>query len=186
MIYETIVTTRHPDGRTHLAPMGVSDEDGLTVIAPFRPSRTLDFILAAGAAVLNCTDDVRVFAGCLTGRRDWPLEPSERVAVPRLAGALSHTELELVRVADDAVRPRLYCRAVWSRTHGAFRGFNRAQAAVIELAILVSRRDRLPAGEIARAVETLQIAMEKTAGPREREAWGWLMECLGRPGPRPG
>ena len=185
MIYETIVTTRHPDGRTHLAPMGVSDADGLIVIAPYRPSRTLDFILAAGAAVLNCTDDVRVFAGCLTGRRDWPLTASERVAVPRLAGALSHTELELVRVSEDAVRPRLYCRTVWEQTHGAFRGFNRAQAAVIELAILVSRLDRLPAGRIEREAEHLQIAVEKTAGPRELEAWGWLMERLARRVPRP-
>jgi uncharacterized protein len=175
MIHEVIVTTRHPDGRTHCAPMGISQEDGHFVIAPFRPSTTLDFLLTARAAVLNYTDDVRIFAGCLTGRRDWPLAPAHRVAVPRLAAVLAHTEVELVRVVEDEVRPRLLCRRVWDQTHAPFKGFNRAQAAVIELAILVSRLDRLPADKIAREIEYLHIALEKTAGPHEREAWGWLM-----------
>lgn len=175
MIHETIVSTRHPDGRTHLAPMGIFREDGHIVIAPFRPSTTLDFVLESRAAVLNYTDDVRVFAGCLTAHRDWPLTVAQRVAAPRLATALAHTEVELVRVVEDEVRPRLLCRRVWDQTHGPFRGFNRAQAAVIELAILVSRLDRLPVHEVARDVEYLQTALEKTAGPREREAWDWLM-----------
>ncbi len=59
--------------------------------------------------------------------------------------------------------------------HRPFRGFNRAQAAVIEAAILVSRLHILPAEKIAREVEYLDIAISKTAGAREREAWDLLM-----------
>ena len=62
--------------------------------------------------------------------------------------------------------------------HAPFSGFNRAQAAVIELAILSSRLDFLPREKVARETAYLAIAIEKTAGPRETEAWDWLMQKL--------
>ena len=127
---------------------------------------------------INCTDDVRVFAGCLTGRRDWPVAPTDRVAGLRLAGAIAHTEVSVERVEDDPVRPRLHCRVRHHATHAPFRGFNRAQAAVLELAILVSRLDRLPAEKIDAELGYLAIAVEKTAGAREREAWEWLLAAV--------
>jgi hypothetical protein len=175
LIREVIVTSRSPAGAPHIAPMGITERDGLIVVAPFRPSTTLDNLLAQRAAAINYTDDVRIFAGCITGRRDWPLVDAERVAAPRLADALAHTEVALQAVEEDAVRPRLLCRPVFGATHAPFRGLNRAQAAVLELAILVSRLDRLPCDKIEREIAYLQIALDKTAGPREREAWGWLM-----------
>ena len=174
MIRETIVTTLGADGTPHLAPMGVRVEDGLYVIAPFRPSRTMDNLLESGEAVINYTDDVRVFAGFHTGRRDWPTVPAGRVRGVRLAQALAHVEVELARWEDDEVRPRIHCRELARETHGPFRGFNRAQAAVIEAGILASRLRRLPAEKIDREMDYLRIAVEKTAGPREREAWQWL------------
>ncbi|NBS93651.1 MAG: DUF447 family protein, partial [Betaproteobacteria bacterium] len=67
-IREVIVTTQSPEGLPHIAPMGVWEEDGLVTLAPFRPSRTLDNVLARSVAVVNACDDVRIFAGCLTGR----------------------------------------------------------------------------------------------------------------------
>jgi hypothetical protein len=36
-------------------------------------------------AGVNLTDDVRVFAGCLTGRRDWPLTSTIDVAAAFVA-----------------------------------------------------------------------------------------------------
>lgn len=155
--------------------MGITRRGDLYVIAPFRPSTTLDNVLRTGFAVVNFTDDVRVFAGCLTGRYDWPLVEAARVDAPRLAGALAHAELELEAVEEDDVRPRLICRPVLEAMHRPFQGFNRAQAAVLELAILVSRLDRLPFDKVAREIEYLRIAIDKTAGPREQESWDWLM-----------
>jgi hypothetical protein len=175
VIREVIVTTRGRTGQVHIAPMGISRRGDLIVIAPFRPSTTLENLLDRRCAVVNYTDDVRVFAGCLTGRRDWPLVDAERVDAPRLPGALAHTELELAEIEEDAVRPRLICRTVLDATHAPFRGLNRAKAAVLELAILVSRLDRLPPEKIAREIEYLRIALDKTAGPEEQEAWDWLM-----------
>jgi hypothetical protein len=158
--------------------MGVRESEGRVILAPFRPSTTLDNVLATGCATVNLSDDVRVFAGCLTGRRNWPTLPCVRTPGVRLDGALAHRELKLAGVEDDAQRPRLYMDVVYEQTHGAFRGFNRAQAAVLECAILVSRLHMLPAEKIDAELEYLAIAIDKTAGPAELEAWSWLLERI--------
>jgi hypothetical protein len=36
----------------------------------------------------------------------------------------------------------------------------------------------LPPDKIEREIGYLQIAIDKTAGPRERQAWDWLMERI--------
>jgi hypothetical protein len=178
MIHETIVTTLNADGSTHIAPMGVRELDGLVVVAPFRPSHTLDNLERARAAIVNLTDDVRVFAGCLTGRHDWPLCAARRLPIRRLEAALSHRELEVLRVDEDPQRPRFHCTVVHAETHAPFRGFNRAQAAVLEAAILVSRMHLLPMERIRREMDYLRNAVDKTAGEREREAWSWLQQRI--------
>ena len=179
MIRETIVTTQDRDGRCHVAPIGVRElADERLVIAPFRPSATLDNLLARGCAVVNHCDDVRVFAGCVTGRRDWPALPAERIDGVRLAGAIAHREVVVAEVEDDELRPRLICRTVHRAAHAPFAGFNRAQAAVVEGAILVSRLHMLPAVKVDTEIAYLAIAVDKTAGPVEREAWGWLMDKI--------
>jgi hypothetical protein len=175
-IRETIITTVDGSGKVHIAPIGIIAEKDGWVIAPFRPSVTLDNLAAVPFAVANYTDDVRIFAGCLTGRRDWPTQPVEGFAVPRLKAALAHSVLRVESISDDAVRPRHFCRVVQEETHAPFTGLNRAKAAVLELAILVSRLGMLPREKIEAEITYLSIAIEKTAGPDEREAWGWLMQ----------
>jgi hypothetical protein len=103
---------------------------------------------------------------------------AEKIGCSRLTDALAHRELELVEVEDDPVRPRLLCRTVHEQSHGAFPGFNRARSAVIEAAILVSRLHMLPMDKIDAELAYLQIAIDKTAGPHELEAWGWLIERI--------
>lgn len=175
-IQEVIVTTADGGGQAHIAPMGIRRRGELILVAPFRPSRTLDNLVQTRCAAINFTDDVRLFAGCLTGRRDWPLVPSERIVAPRLAESLAHCEVALAEIQEDPARPKLLCRPVFEANHSPFQGFNRARAAVLELAILVSRLEMLPPEKIAREIAYLHIAIDKTAGPKELEAWGWLME----------
>lgn len=177
-IYETVVTTVDAAGRPHVAPMGVRYRGRQVVLMPFKPSTTLDNVLATRHAVLNLTTDVRVFAGCVTGRRQWPLLPAERVPGQRLAGALGHAELALAEVRDDAQRPVLLLDRVHEATHAPFPGFNRAQAAVIEGAVLVSRLGMLSAAKVDVEMAYLQIAIDKTADDAEREAWAWLHEAI--------
>lgn len=188
MIFETIVTTLSTAGVPHIAPMGVRYESDMVVLMPFKPSTTLDNILTSHCAVLNLTTDTRIFAGCITGRRDWPLLPAETIRCLRLASSMGHVELQLVHMRDDTTRPVLQMARGYAARHGDFAGFNRAQAAVIEGSVLVSRLNMLPAAKIDSEMEYLQIAIDKTAGPEELEAWQWLRDAvdLFRANPRTG
>ncbi|HZV98612.1 MAG TPA: DUF447 domain-containing protein [Methylophilaceae bacterium] len=176
MIYETIITSADAQSNPHIAPFGIREREGLILIAPFRPSASLDNLLNSGTAVVNLVDDVRIFAGALTGRRNWPIHAAEKINGFVLDAALAHKELELVEVKEDLTRPELYFRVVHEANHAPFQGFNRAQAAVIELAVLVSRLHMLPIEKIDSEIAYLAIAIQKTAGEREQQAWGWLME----------
>jgi uncharacterized protein len=178
-IRESIVVTMNADGTAHVAPLGVIEEGPFLVIAPFKPSTTLDNLRRHPFATVGYTTDVRVFAGCVTRRkRDWPVLPALRIAGFRLEAALAHSEVEVAEVQEHELRPRFSCREVHEAVHAPFRGLNRAQAAVLEGAILVSRLHMLEADRIEREIAHLEIAIDKTAGEAEREAWGWLVERI--------
>lgn len=176
IIYEAIVISCDAEGQPHIAPFGIRKRGERVLIAPFRPSTSLDNLIKQKVATLNFTDDVRVFAGALTGRRSWPVHQATSVQGFVLNTALSHQELVLEEVVEDDLRPQLLFKVVHREQHSPFQGFNRAQAAVIELAVLVSRLHMLPADKVRNEMAYLKIAIEKTAGERELEAWGWLCE----------
>ena len=175
-IVETIVTTTNAEGRPHIAPLGLIEDGDGWIIAPFKPSRTLDNLIANPFAVASHPGDVRVFAGCVTGRRDWPTVPADVVNGVRLRDAVSHWELAVAGVTEDDARPRFHCKVVHVASHAPWGGYNRAEAAVLELAVLTTRLAMLPPEKIDAELDYLNIAISKTAGPRELEAWGWLME----------
>ena len=177
-IFETVVTTVSSSGVPHTAPMGVRYQQARVVLMPFKPSTTLDNIVATRHAVLNLITDTRVFAGCVTGRRDWPTLPAQKIAGVYLACALNHVELVLEDHAEEAQRPVLRMARVHEAAHAPFVGMNRAQAAVVEGAVLVSRLRMLAQEKIDAEMAYLQIAIDKTAGPGEHEAWGWLREAV--------
>ena len=135
-------------------------------------------MLANRCAVVNMVDDVRIFAGALTGHNQWPSYSAAKVKGVVLEAALAHRELELTDIKEDASRPQLYFNVVHEEVHNPFRGFNRAQFAVIELAILVSRLHMLPMEKLDAEMAYLQIAIDKTAGEHEQQAWTWLMEKI--------
>ena len=186
MIFETIIITVNSQNEPHIAPFGVRYEQDKVIISPYKPSITLDNIVATKTATLNITDDVRVFAGALVNNKaDNKTNNIKYAALQvnihagyRLANALSHMELALIEVKHDDLRPQLIMQKVAEFNHKPFTGFNRAQAAVIELCILVSRLHMLPKDKVIAEMQYLQIAIDKTAGEREIEAWGWLAKKI--------
>jgi hypothetical protein len=114
----------------------------------------------------------------LTGHKTWTYLEASKIKGFRLAECLTHLELKLVEIREDALRPQLVMEKLFEEQHGYFKGFNRAQAAVIELAVLVSRLHILPRERIESELAYLQIAIDKTAGTHELEAWGWLIEKI--------
>ena len=178
MIRETIVTTASADGRPHVAPMGATPIENGWLLQPFRPSTTLENFLSSRCGSVNFTDDARIFAGCVTKRRpEWPTVKADLVDSVRLEHALAHHEVRVERV-EDGERPKLYCSVVHRANHRPFPGLNRAVAAVLEGAVLASRLHMLSAEKIDQEFAYLQIAIDKTAGPHEREAWEWLTEAV--------
>jgi hypothetical protein len=178
MIREMILITKGEDGAPHIAPLGLIEDGKFWIAAPFRPSRTLDNLAARPQFTANVTDDVRIFAGSLTGRKDWPVASADTIEGWRLSDCVAHYELEVAERIEDEVRPRFRCRVVHAVAHRPAPGFNRAQGAVIEAAILTSRLHMLPPEKIRGELAYLEIAIQKTAGPREAEAWGWLRERI--------
>ena len=114
-----------------------------------------------------------------------PFKPSttlDNILVTRLACALEHVLLRLERSDEDPERPTLTLARVHESRHSPWRGFNRAQAAVVEGAVLVSRLHLLPPAKVDAEMRYLQIAIDKTAGAAEREAWEWLQDAVARHG----
>lgn len=181
-IHEVIVTTLDQTGNAHSAPMGISEVNGYFHIKPFKPSATYENLKRHPFCTINYCDDVRVFAGALTGRRQWPVKSCEQIEGVYLELALTHSEIKISHVDDDDIRACFYGEVVAEKMHTPFRGYNRAQSAVIEAAILVSRLNMLSEQKIREEIEYLTIAISKTAGERELEAWGWLMDKVKQAG----
>jgi uncharacterized protein len=132
VIFETIIITVNAQQQPHATPFGVRYEDENIIIAPYKPSTTLNNILQSKLAVMNMTDDVRVFAGALTGRSDWSYlqialganTHAPSAPVYRLADCLTHAVLELIEVREDETRPQLVMKAIASENHQSFQGFS--------------------------------------------------------------
>tara|TARA_Y100000590_G_scaffold146519_2_gene168355 strand:+ start:5992 stop:6549 length:558 start_codon:yes stop_codon:yes gene_type:complete len=175
MIHEVIVTTKSNDGEVHIAPMGIKMNQQEVFVSPFKPSKTLVNLISQKNAVINFTDDVRIFAGIICGiKKDWPLINLNTTDIPRLENVNSHFEISVIDIIDDEVRPKVICQILNKKVHSPFLGFNRAQFSVIEASVLVSRLGRISLDKILKEIEYLKIGIEKTAGDREKEAWNWI------------
>lgn len=178
MIIETIVTSLAPDGAVNFAPMGVEWSEDALVLKPFLETTTFRNVSGSGAAVVNLTDDVMLFAQAAISSPRFPSSPAEVVRGVVLEAACSWREVEVVRVDDTPPRSRIDTRVVHRGFRREFLGFNRARHAVLEAAILATRTHLLPAEQIREELARLQVIVDKTAGPREREAMALLSEYV--------
>jgi len=169
-IVETVTTTINPDGTVNCAAMGVEWGDETIVIKPYRPTRTLRNLRATGAAVVNLTDDILLFTQAALGDPHPPTRPTATIDGAVLADACSWREVAVEAIDESGPRARVATRVVGRGIGREFLGFNRARHAVLEASIVASRARLLPAAEIRAELERLQVLVDKTAGPREREA----------------
>ena len=174
MIVETIVTTIDREGKINFAPMGVEWGEETIVLKPFLETTTFRNLTAGRAAVVNLTDDAMLFAQGAVSSPQFPAVPASVVPGVVLEAACSWRELEVVSVDATPPRSRIETRVVHRGVRREFIGFNRARHAVLEAAILATRTHLIPADEIREEYARLQIIVDKTAGPREREAMEFL------------
>jgi uncharacterized protein len=178
VIIETIVTTMAEDGAINCAPMGVEWGEAAIVLKPFLETATYRNVLATRAAVVNLTDDVRVFARAAISN---PTFPSVAAAVVRgvvLADCCSWREVEVRSIDSSPPRSRIETAVVHRGTRRDFIGFNRACHAVLEAAIYATRVHLLPRAFLESELARLQIIVDKTAGPHEHEAMALLTDYI--------
>ncbi|MFM8930401.1 MAG: DUF447 domain-containing protein [Gemmataceae bacterium] len=182
MVFEGLVSTVDPEGGRHVAPMGPRFESGesdpIFELAPFQGSSTLKNLLAHPHGVFHVTDQVLMFAQALLGQVQPDWVPAKKIRGWVIGSACRALEFTVVAVDLLGQRSRLTCR-VDCRHHFREMGpFNRARHAVVEGAILASRRHLLPAAELERQMEALAPLVEKTGGPDEKLAFGLLFEHI--------
>jgi hypothetical protein len=175
MIVETVTTTINPDGTVNCAAMGVEWGDEAIVIKPYRATRTLRNLERSRAAVVNLTDDILLFTRAALDDPHPPTRPAGAVEGAVLADACSWREVAVEDIDAGGPRARVTARVVGRGTGREYVGWNRACHAVLEASILASRARRMPAGEIRAELARLAVLVDKTAGPREREAWDCVL-----------
>lgn len=178
MIIESIVTSMTADGAVNFAPMGVEWGESTIVLKPFLETTTFRNLSATRAAVVNITDDVMLFAQGAISSPQFPWTPAAVIRGAVLDAACSWRELEVVTIDDTPPRSRIETQVVHRGQRREFIGFNRARLAVLEAAILATRTHLLPAEQIRADYERLQVIVDKTAGPRERDAMALLTEYV--------
>ena len=184
MIVETIVTTVAADGTLNFAPMGVEWGDETIVLKPFLETTTYRNIVASRAAVVNLTDDVRVFARAAISSPQYESSPATVVRGVVLADCCSWRELEVQAIDSTPPRSRIEMAVVHRGMRREFIGFNRARHAVLEAAIYATRLHLLPRFFVESEMARLQVIVDKTAGPQELEAMELLTEHI-RAAPAP-
>ena len=178
MIIECIVTTLAADGRVNCAPMGVEWGEEVIVLKPFLETATFRNVVATGAAVVNLIDDARVFACAAIANPAYATEPAATIRGVVLADGCSWRELTVRSIDSTPPRARIEMVVVHRGVRREFIGFNRARHAVLEAAIYATRLHLLPRELIEREMDRLQVIVDKTAGPDEREAMALLADHM--------
>jgi len=182
MILESIVTTLGPGGVINVAPMGPVVNETLTQfrLRPFQTSTTFRNLQSHPEGVIHVVDDVLLIARGAIGAISEapPTFPARVVSGAVLQSACRYFEFRVIRCDASQPRSEIDVEIVHSATLRDFWGFNRARHAVLEGAILATRLHLIPPEEIQAEFRRLESPIEKTAGPREREAFTLLQDYV--------
>jgi len=191
MILEGLVTTTDAAGGMHLAAMGPTVDEAerrsgrieRLVLRPFPGSQTAANLLRSRAGVFHVSDDVLLLARVVAGAvgEPPPSRPASVVAGRVLTDACRAWEFTIADADRSRERHELAARVVMEHAGRPFLGFHRAAHAVVEGAILATRVHLLGVAEVGRRFDDLRVLVEKTGGPREREAFA-LLEAFVRGG----
>jgi uncharacterized protein len=183
LVIEGILATEHEDGSLHYAPMGpVVDRDLQSwTLKPFQTSTTFRNLQRTSRAVFHVTDDCYLLAAAAIGVKvDMP-----SYFLPQIGWILTEAchWYALQFDAIDVSQPRAVAtgRVIGQNSLRPFWGWNRGKHAVLEAAILATRKNILPPDEIAKEWEYLVVRVKKTGGEQEHRAMGLLAKFLELP-----
>lgn len=180
MIIESIVTTLNEAEEANFAPMGVTIGEGEIVIRPYTDSATCRNLIATGAAVVNLTDNCRLFAESAISKPQFPTFPAELITGLVLTDACSYYECSVMHAETAAPRATFRCKIVKNGVLREFIGFSRAKNAIIEAAILATRVRLLEVDTILEEYRRLSEIVQKTGDEPEAQAMQYLRDYVER------
>ncbi len=182
MIIEGIVTSHNPEGLLNIAPMGPIVDETLTWfrLRPFQTSATFRNLKGTRCGVFHVVDDVLLIAQAAINQLPpvVPIRPALHIPGQVLEAACRWYEFAVETLDDSQERSEIQCRVVHAGTIRDFFGFNRAKHAVLEATILATRLHLIPHEQIRTQLEALKIIVDKTAGPREFEAYDLIRSYI--------
>jgi hypothetical protein len=181
-LIETVMTTRGRDGGVNCAAMGVRWGTDEVVFWPFHGTRTLRNLRVCGEAVAHLTDDVLLFVQAALGDPQPATRPAESITGAVIEQCSAWRELvvtEITAAGEELPRSRVTARVVasGSGTQPPM-GICRARHAAVEASIVASRLRWLGPDEVGAELDRLQELVDKTAGPREREAMAFVWDYV--------
>lgn len=186
MIIEGLLTTSRPDGTPHVAPMGpvVTPDLERWTLRPFQSSTTFDLLRAHPQCVFHVVDDVVPVVQAALGQPTdltfeelSPKSPQDP-AVWLIRSACHWFHLQVTDWDVSQPRSEATAKVLTQGVNRPFWGWNRAKHAVLEATILATRLHLADPHAIKEDFARLELAIEKTAGPREWLAWELLKAYL--------
>lgn len=177
MIIEAIVSTMNRNGQVNFAPMGVLWETQPR-IRPYRDTVTYRNLAATGEGVINITDDVLIFAQSALSAVSFDYFPARVIRGAVLRESCYYYEFAVRRVSEEGERAEFWVEVVSQGRLRDFLGFNRGKNAVIEATILATRIGLQDPHRFREELERLSTIVQKTGGPKEKEAMELVMEYV--------
>ena len=183
-LIETVMTTRGRGGGVNCAAMGVRWGADEVVFWPFDGTRTLRNLRFRGEAVAHLTDDVLLFVQAALGDPHPTTRPAQSITGAVIESCSAWRELivtEITAAGERLPRSQVTARVVasGSGTQPPM-GICRARHAAVEASIVASRLRWLGAERVGAELDRLQVLVDKTAGPREREAMAFVRSYVAR------
>ena len=183
MIVEGIVTSQSREGILNIAPMGPIVDASLTWfrLRPFQTSTTFRNLAASGCGVFHVVDDVLLIAQAALNRLppEVPTRAALTISGRVLEAACRWYEFQVETLDASQERSEIQCRVTHTGVIREFFGFHRARHAVLEATILATRLHLLPREQIIAQLKDLRVIVDKTAGPRECEAFALVEAFVG-------
>lgn len=184
MILEGIVSSLNDSGVVNIAPMGPYVELPIESLRlrPFKSTQTFQNLKTQGQGVFHVVDDVLLMARAAIGElKELPtLFPAEKIQGQVIDSTCRWYEFQVVSIDESQDRADIMAKVVHVGHRHDFFGFNRAKHAVIEAAIFATRVHLMSRDQIKFEFDRLQSPVQKTAGPKEIEAFALLKEFVNR------
>lgn len=183
LVIEGIFATEQADGSLHYAPMGpvVDRELKNWTLKPFQTSTTFANLQRTKRGVFHVTDNCLLLASAAIGAK-LPVEARFEPALGWiLEDACQWFALQFDNLDASQSRAVASGRVIDQNSQRPFWGWNRGKHAVLEAAILATRKNILPREEIVKEWDYLVIRVQKTGGTEEHQAMGLLAAFLELP-----